>query len=62
MSGRPDPAAIERERETIFSLQERQQRSVIEQLLRERELLRPDQRAALARLLLAQDTGLHPNP
>ena len=62
MSERPDSAAIERERETIFSLQERQQRSVIEQLLRERELLRPDQRAALARLLLAQDTGLHPNP
>ena len=53
-SAQPDAAAIERERATIFALQEAQQRSVIAQLLREREMLNPEQRAALADLLLKQ--------
>jgi Spy/CpxP family protein refolding chaperone len=52
----PDIATIERERAEIFALQEAQQRAVIAQLLKERELLRPEQRAALAELLLAQRT------
>ena len=54
-SAQPDAAVIERERASIFALQEAQQRSVIAQLLREREMLRPEQRAALAGLLLKQD-------
>lgn len=58
MSAQPDLATIEREREAIFALQEAQQRAVIAQLLKERELLRPGQRARLADLLLAQDAGM----
>lgn len=58
MSAQPDPAAIERERAAIFALQEAQQRAVIAQLLKEREMLRPEQRAALAQLLLAQRGGM----
>ena len=54
MSAQPDAAAIERERAAIFALQEAQQRTVIAQLLKERELLRPAQREALAEVLLAQ--------
>jgi Spy/CpxP family protein refolding chaperone len=54
-SAQPDAAAIERERASIFALQEAQQRSVIAQLLKEREMLGPEQRAALADLLLRQD-------
>jgi Spy/CpxP family protein refolding chaperone len=54
LSEQPDFTTIERERAEIFALQEAQQRAVIAQLLKERELLRPDQRAALAELLLAQ--------
>jgi len=54
LSQQPDSTAIERERAEIFALQEMQQRAVIAQLLKERELLRPEQRAALAELLLAQ--------
>jgi len=50
----PDAAAIERERAAIFELQQGQQRLVIEQLLKEREMLRAEQRAALAELLLSQ--------
>ena len=50
----PDAAAIERERAAIFELQQAQQRLVIRQLLEERELLRAEQRAALAELLLSQ--------
>jgi Spy/CpxP family protein refolding chaperone len=50
-----DAAAIERERASIFALQETQQRSVIAQLLKEREMLSPEQRTALAGLLLKQD-------
>ena len=58
LSAQPDPAAIERERASIFALQEAQQRAVIVQLLKEREMLRPEQRAALAQLLLAQRGGM----
>lgn len=50
----PDPQAIEARRVAIAELQTRQQRRVIEQLLRERELLRPQQRAELVKLLLQQ--------
>lgn len=51
----PDASVIERERTAIFTLQEAQQRSVIEQLLKERDMLNPQQRRALAELLLQQD-------
>ncbi len=54
-SPQPDASAIERERAAIFALQEAQQRSVIAQLLKEREMLSPEQRRALADLLLRQD-------
>ena len=54
-SAQPDATVIERERTAIFALQEAQQRSVIAQLLKEREMLSPEQRAALADLLLKQD-------
>ena len=54
-SAQPDAAVIERERVSIFALQEAQQRSVIAQLLKEREMLSPEQRSALADLLLKQD-------
>lgn len=54
-SAQPDPAVIDRERGLIFALQEAQQRSVIAQLLKEREMLSAEQRAALADLLLKQD-------
>jgi len=54
-SAQPDAAVIERERTAIFTLQEAQQRSVIAQLLKEREMLSPEQRTALAELLLKQD-------
>jgi len=54
-SGQPDPALIESERTSIFALQEAQQRSVIAQLLKERAMLNPKQRSALAELLLKQD-------
>ena len=55
-SAQPDAAAIERERASIFALQEAQQRGVIAQLLKEREMLSPEQRIALANLLLKQDS------
>lgn len=58
LSADPDPVAIERERAAIFALQEAQQRAVIAQLLEEREMLRPEQRAALAELLIAQRAGM----
>ena len=51
----PEASVIERERTAIFTLQEAQQRSVIEQLLKERDMLNPQQRRALADLLLKQD-------
>ena len=53
-SAQPDTSVIERERAAIFTLQEAQQRSVIEQLLKEREMLNAKQRLALADLLLKQ--------
>lgn len=53
-SAQPDAALIEHERAAIFALQEAQQRRVIAQLLKEREMLNPAQRAALADLLLEQ--------
>lgn len=49
-----DPAAIESERARISALQDAQQRVVIEQLLRERELLDAKQRERLVKLLLEQ--------
>lgn len=53
----PDLALIDAERAAIAALQDTQQKRVIEQLLRERELLRPAQRERLAALLLAQPAG-----
>lgn len=54
-SAQPDAAVIERERSAIFALQEAQQRSVIAQLMKEREMLSAEQRLALAALLLKQN-------
>ena len=51
-SGHPERITIESERQAIASLQEKQQRRVIEQLLAEREILDTGQRDALAELLL----------
>jgi Spy/CpxP family protein refolding chaperone len=65
LSAAPDALVIERERTAIFALQEAQQRSVIEQLLKEREMLSPQQRIALADLLLEQasrDGDVAPSP
>lgn len=53
----PDPSAIESERARISALQDAQQRAVIEQLLRERELLDGAQRERLVKLLLEQPLG-----
>lgn len=53
----PDPTAIESERARISALQDAQQRAVIEQLLRERELLDAGQRERLVKLLLEQPLG-----
>ncbi|NDP39999.1 MAG: periplasmic heavy metal sensor [Rhodoferax sp.] len=53
-SAQPDASVVERERAAIFMLQEAQQRSVIEQLIKEREMLNAKQRLALADLLLKQ--------
>ena len=54
-AAQPDASVVERERAAIFRLQQVQQRSVIEQLLKEREMLNAKQRLALADLLLRQD-------
>lgn len=56
----PSTAAIEVERAAIASLQERQQKLVIAQLLREREILDADQRERLAQLLMLQPIGPSP--
>lgn len=56
-SATPDQSLIDAERMAIAHLQDGQQKLVIGQLLRERELLQPDQRERLARLLLAQPVG-----
>jgi Spy/CpxP family protein refolding chaperone len=53
----PDQALIDAERTAIARLQDEQQKLVIAQLLRERELLQPAQRERLAGLLLAQPVG-----
>jgi Spy/CpxP family protein refolding chaperone len=53
----PDQALIDSERTAIARLQDEQQKLVIAQLLRERELLQPAQRERLARLLLEQPVG-----
>jgi Spy/CpxP family protein refolding chaperone len=58
LSAQPDAAVIERERSAVFALQEAQQRAVIAQLLKEREMLRPEQRTALAELLISQGAGM----
>lgn len=50
----PDRARIEAERAAIAELQSGQQRRIIEQLLREREILASEQRRKLADLLLRQ--------
>jgi Spy/CpxP family protein refolding chaperone len=50
----PDRTRIEAERAAIAQLQSLQQRRIIEQLLREREVLDPEQRRKLADLLLRQ--------
>lgn len=52
-----DLAAIDAERAAIARLQDEQQKLVIRQLLRERELLSAKQRARLVRLLLEQPVG-----
>lgn len=57
-SDTPDPALIDAERTAIAHLQDEQQKRVIRQLLHERELLSPAQRAKLAQLLLDQPAGL----
>jgi Spy/CpxP family protein refolding chaperone len=54
LSAQPAESVIDRERTAIFTLQQAQQRSVIAQLLKEREMLSPQQRLALADLLLQQ--------
>lgn len=54
---KPDQMLIDRERTAIARLQDEQQKLVITQLLRERELLQPAQRERLAQLLLAQPVG-----
>lgn len=54
----PDTAAIEAERAGIARLQEAQQRLVVGQLLREREMLDARQRERLAQILLDQPAGV----
>lgn len=56
-AAQPDAAAVERERALIFAQQEAQQRRIVGQLLRERDLLSPEQRAKLADLLVRQAPG-----
>ncbi len=51
-SENPQMDIVERERQAIAELQEEQQHKVIQQLLREREMLDQSQRARLVRLLL----------
>ncbi len=53
-SDRPDRGRIEAERAVIAQLQARQQQRVIEQLLKERDILDQGQQRALAELLLRQ--------
>jgi len=53
-SEQPDRARIEAERAAIAQLQVQQQQRVIAQFLRERDILNPAQRSALADLLLRE--------
>ena len=53
-SERPDRGRIEAERAVIAQLQASQQQRVIEQLLKERDILDQDQQRALAELLIRQ--------
>jgi Spy/CpxP family protein refolding chaperone len=59
-SEQPAAERIEAEREAIARLQTEQQRRVIAQLLREREILEPAQRDALADFLLRQEPKVTP--
>jgi hypothetical protein len=52
---KPDTRIIEKERTAIATLQENQQRQVIEQLMSERDMLDDRQRQALAALLITQN-------
>lgn len=54
-SDSPRTEVVENERRAIAQLQETQQRQVIQQLLREREILDPKQRHMLSQLLLDSD-------
>lgn len=54
-SDTPDAARIEAERARIAQIQAQQQQRVIEQFLREREILNPQQRQALVELLLREE-------
>lgn len=54
-SDAPDAARIEAERARIAQIQVQQQQRVIEQFLREREILNPGQRQALVELLLREE-------
>lgn len=56
-SATPDHARIDAERAAIGRLQDEQQKLVVGQLLRERELLKPVQRERLAKLLSEQPVG-----
>lgn len=56
-SARPERAKIDAEQAKIAALQDAQQRRVITQLLAERDLLDPRQRAALMTLLLQRYTN-----
>lgn len=53
-SDRPDRSRIEAERAAIAQLQTKQQQLVIEQLLKERDVLDPAQQRELAELLIRQ--------
>lgn len=54
-SDTPDAARIEAERTRIAQIQAQQQQRVIEQFLREREILNPEQRQSLVELLLREE-------
>ena len=59
-SEQPTAERIEAEREAIARLQTEQQQRVIAQLLKEREILDPNQRTALADFLLLQAPAVTP--
>ena len=51
-SEKPDNSAIEKQRQAIARLQAQQQHAVIQQLMKEREILTVSQRKTLADLLI----------